>query len=130
MTVRTKSSAVLDQWARTVTFTATTDFAQDDILNFLGSLSGAAGRIVITTGAGSSITFTQNDRVIRYPMNPTGDTLQGTPDLSDPREFRDTNAATQTVGASTTATFTGPFKEIRITALTAGAGITVSGFLV
>lgn len=126
MAVKVKHSGVVDDWARSAVFsTATSDFAQDDILDFVGSLGRPAKSMIITCAAGASITFTRNDRVIRYPMNPYTDTLQGQPDLQDPREFRDTNAATETVAASTTTTFSPPLKEIRVTALTVGSGVTI-----
>lgn len=126
MATKVKDSKILPAWQRSVSFaTSSSDFVQDDVLDFYNSLGRPASEVTIVTAAGASITYALNDIVVKYPINPNSDPRVGYPDLSDPRTFVDPNVPTTTVAASTTSTLTGPIKTLRVTALTVGSGVTI-----
>ncbi len=122
-----KSNRVQETWARTVAFTsANSDLVSDNILDVYNSLGKYGRKVTVITTAGSSITLRFNDRIVVYPMNQSGNLQVGEPDLQDPHTYTYTDVATWTVGASVSEVFELPVKEIRVTAVTVGSGITIN----
>lgn len=121
-----KRNRIQDTWSRTVAFSGGTELANGNILNVYESLGKYARKVTVITAAGASITLRFNDRFVTYPKNPLGDVLAHEPDLQDPHTYTNEDSASWTIGASTEKVFEMPVKEIRVTALTIGSGVTIN----
>lgn len=109
---------------RSVTFTDS-DFAQDDILDIQASLGRSGTHIEVDVAADAAVTFRLNAYRVIYGMDL--DIARhgiGVPDWTNSAEITDTTINTTTVENGESLVEDRVVKNIQITSLTAGSGVT------
>ncbi len=109
---------------RSTTFTDS-DFVATDVLDIQASLGRSGVNLVVETAADASVTFRLN--AVRTQYGKRADFLShgiGFPDFTNSATVTDTTINTITVENGDTLTENIVVKNIQITALTAGSGVT------